>query len=285
MGTTRFIKSFPDNKIIRLPGSALTYPRIINGLAGSQYPSAPARVEDPAFPMENMLHPSRYLPWCTPLGTSSSAKIHIDLGSNQNVRAVGVHGHRLMGAGLFPTSCVIGYRVGTGTAPAFGYTATGFTSIVSLQLGRRDSVFVMPAAVSMRYIEIDASLVSSDGWAMSNPLVAVTVNDLGFLYADGAADTLVHTRARSRAAGGHLTVMKIGDPRRLVSMPLLGVDDSTKTLVDSVFGEATAAYPVTWIDTADRGVQVMLAQDELTWTHRWAAPNVWDCNLELEVLG
>jgi len=40
-----------------------------------------------------------------------------------------------------------------------------------------------------------------------------------------------------------------------------------------------------WIDQNDVARQVVLANSELRWVHQWAAPNLWDCDLEIEVLG
>ena len=280
MASTRFCRP-DDNKVLRYT-STDTFPRIING-DSTNYTTPPAKVEDPQYPMSNIHNPDRYTPWATPAGTTPLAmKLHIDAGSNISVGFVGLFGVRWLAGVAFSVPITVGYRTA-----AQGYASAGpFTGVVTSSFGtRRDTGFVLGAPVSGRYWEFNFTTMIAGGISFGGIYLGAISQDLGILYSPGMEDNVIFSAIESRTGAGHLNVMTVGDPRHLISMPFVDQVDAVRTKIDAVFGETSKRDPVVWIDRNDVASQVVLAKNSLRWRHNWDSPNLWDTDLELEVLG
>lgn len=292
MANTRFCAP-GDNQVLRYTAAA-TYPRVINGLgAGTQYPSAPALVEDAQYPMANIHVPDRYTPWATPSGTTpASFKLHVDLGSNLSVGLVAVLGFRMLGSSTTP-NVTFRYLLGNATSPTFGYSTTGFASNVAGTVdltGRRDAGLVV-GPITARYWEMEVA-GSVGGYAFGGIYLGAIAQDLGLLYSPGMDERVIYPVMRGRTGGGHPSVMTVGDTRRLIRMPFENVDDTIRTKLDILFGDGSRRDPAIWLDRAPVGLptrpevrQVILSDDSISWRHNWDTPNLWSTELELEVLG
>lgn len=283
MANTRFYRP-SDNRIARFGYSGVT-PRIINGDTVN-YPGAPAKVEDPRFPMSNLNSPDRYTPWMIPVGASSPIYLQFDLGGNLAVGYLGFFAFRCRPNALFS----VGFDLG-GRLSSLGYTPgpSGYTSIISGTFqasGMRDAAYFAGSPGTFRYWQLTLTPSTSvETYGFKLFPASATPQDLGISHAAGMVDTMVHTAVQSRTGGGNLSVMQVGDTRRLVMLPLLAVTSTTKQKVDATFGSGSLRDPAVWVDRFDISRQVVLANEQLTWVNRWGSPDLWDCELELEVLG
>lgn len=287
-GTNRFATA-ANNKVIRPDGSLLTWPVIINGDT-INYPGAPARVEDPLFPMDNLLNADRYSPWATPRGaTPSSFALHVDTGTN-TIGMAGLFGMRFFDGALFPNNVIISSRTQAETYVASGFyssTFSGADANFSFSGAPRDGSFILPSPVIGRYWEFYFPFCAPEGFSVGNIFLGQLATDLGIMYSFGATPrvTNVSPVIRSRTGGGDLRVVKVGDDRRLVTLPFRSIEDAIMAKIEAVFGFGRSKDPCYWADYADVVKQVVLATDGISKSHVWAAPNQWDCDVELEVLG
>jgi len=270
--TTRFIRP-ADNKILNLFGSTL--PRIINGDTAN-FADPPALVEDPQYPMSNLLNPSLYTPWVTPQGTTpSTVELHIQTVSS-TIAFLGFFGCRLLSL-PFTAS----YRIASA-----GYSSTGpWTSLIGGSLDARHNGFVLAASTIGMYWRFLFTFAPASGFSIGSISLAPVTQDLGIVYSPGAEDLMVFPSIQSRNGAGHLEVVSVGDPRRLVVLPFRTVTDAMRTKIDAIFGAASRREPAVWIDQNDVARPVVLANSDLRWRHAWAPPNLWDCDVEIEVLG
>src|SRR3990172_7001714 len=100
-----------DNRMFRTPPTA-TFPIIANG--DPAYPGAPAKDEDPSYPLPNLYDRNRYRPWSTKYNSADgSMRLHVDMsggsisagagGADKTVSAVALHAVRPFGsAGIGP---------------------------------------------------------------------------------------------------------------------------------------------------------------------------------------
>lgn len=280
MGTTRFL-SASGNLVLRYQ-PADTYPRIING-DGAHYTNPPALQQDDQFPMANVHSPSRYLPWVTPLGsTPSPLYLQVDVGSDKAAAYVGFHAMRWFGV-AGNVSFDVGYRTNAEGYPSGGGTFTSVSTGTIIASERdRGAIF---AGGPGRYWQFKFTGSITAGLSFGAIHLGAVTSDLGFLYAPGEIEDLIHPTIQERNGAGHLTATQVGDDRCLVTMPMRSLGDADRAKIDAVFGRGTVRDPAVWLDRADVARQVVLAHDSLAWKHAWSPSNLWDADLNLEVLG
>lgn len=281
MGTTRFCRP-QDNAAQRAPGSTLTYPRIINGNTGA-YPSAPSRLEDAQYPMDYLLLRDRYTPWSKGAGAAAPFNLQVDLGQNVAVSLIGLHGLRY-GTGITnPSSVVVGWR-----SAAQGYSPTSYTTAATIAISSasRDAQAVPGLGAVARYWQFAFNtLAALQAFSLGGIYLGPIPYDLGVISAPGLLDMNAYPVSRSRTGAGHPHVTDVGDPRRLVSMPFVNINDALRAKVDAVFGPGTSRDPAYWLDQNDVLRQVVLSGDQLGWTLNFTPPNAWSATVEVEVLG
>ena len=273
MANTRFWRS-TDNRFFSTSPQVV----IINGTAG--YTNAPAKVEDAQFPMSNLLIPGRYNVWATPVGTTPS-QVRLDFDAFASIIPVFVGFFGIRTNSLSSISFDLGSQNGYDGNAAF-------TSIKSGVIGSstRDQGFLITGAPAGNTYRINFTGLPAAGVSFGTIfLTAVAVQDLGILYAPGMEEDIIHATIASRTGGGHLSVVSVGDTRSLVTMPFRNVSDTIKSKLTGTFGKGSSRDPAVWMDYLDVAKQVVLANGDIAFTHSWAAPNLWDCDLELEVLG
>lgn len=277
MGNTRFV-TLAQNAACRAT-AALTNPKLANG-AGGVYAGAPALVEDPSYPMANILGRDRYSVWACPAGADNSGGggevwVDLDLGSNRTVLAVGILGFRAVGS--FPSSMLPSWR------NAGSYSATGYTTdIPAINLGTRNPVSVLPAPRTARYWRFAFPFASfGDGFRVGKFFLATTITDLGFLYS-GAEYPRVTPRVLSQSGGQHPNVKVTGDPYDMPTLQFTNVAQSTKDTLSTL---ASQSQPFVLIDPFDRARECILASDRHVSSHIWAPPDRWSVSLELREMG
>jgi hypothetical protein len=67
----------PNSNRLFKASATSTFPIICNG--NPTYAGAPARDEDPRYPLENLLSADRYAVWATAIPSAGSTTIHVDL--------------------------------------------------------------------------------------------------------------------------------------------------------------------------------------------------------------
>lgn len=276
--TTRFARP-TDNKMVRR--SASVTPRIINGDTVN-FTTPPALVQDPKYPMSNLLLPDRYTPWSTPVGSAPDPVIlHVDTGTITPA-LIGLFGIRWFGGGSIPNQCIISHR--TSYLSTGFYSTTGVADVtIPMNSGRDASVVgVLPTG---RYWEFYFPNFSPLGFSIGSIFMGVVSQDLGMLYSAGAVRNLIVPVVQGRTGGGNPNSVVVGDERELITMPFRNITDATKSKLDLVFGRGVQRDAAVWVDAGDIARQVQLANYNLPYTHRWGTPNSWDLDLDLEVLG
>lgn len=264
MGTTRFGRP-SDNRLLS-PNTI-----ILNGSGGG----APALIQDPLFPMSNLLNPDRYTPWKTLVGATPPLKIDFDLLGSLTCSYISFHGLR-QNAPLL-TGWTIERQTGTYTPGGTWLSVSGS----NIQPYTRDQGFAF-AAVASRLWRLTLTTFPQEGMSFGSIFLGTLSQDLGILYSAMVED-IIHATIPWATASGHANVMEIGDTRSLVQMSFRDITDAIRQKIDNGFGRGSSRDPVVWVDRADIARQVIVRR--LVWTHTWGSPNLWDCQLDLEVLG
>ena len=241
-----------DNKAVRLT-TAATFPIIING--DGAYSGAPAKDEDPQYPMSHLYSPDRYRVWSTKVGTADTAiKVQWDLtggangagagGADVSISSAGFMGLRGHAGTAPPASVAVGYRT-----RAQGYSATTYTSFGTLVTGTdRDSI-LEAGAQSARYWEFNISSYNAAGFALGAMWLGV-LQDFGIFWsADGGATwNEEHNVLLSRTAGGHMTGVTRGDPWAMYTLTFNTIKNAERATLLSHFGPTERAKPILILD-------------------------------------
>lgn len=266
MANTRFVRP-TDNRT--LAATAL----LKNG------PSGPALVQDPAYPMANLLTHDRYTVWATGAAAASIA-VHIDMGVTASPRMFGLLGLRVATGGYSPSQCAIGYRT---SVQGYSSDPGAYTSIGLIILPGLDATLeVGPTA--MRYLQFYFGMPGTGwgtGFSLGKLLATSTLQDLGFLYSPGFDHTIVTPQIRTRTQAGLPMVTRIGTPYSRFVMPLRSVDGGTLGVIQNIAG---ATDPFLYYDRINQPYECLPSRMEWSRSHRWSPPDAWDIDFEFEQL-
>jgi len=273
-GNTRFYRP-GDNKWV------VSNATLINGNVA--YTNAPPINQDAQFPMTNLLTSDRYLPWVTAVGPGpGGVDVVVDLDAGANVTPQFVGFFALRQSGVASMGFDVQYQTGA-TYNGNGTWVSARSGTISS--GSRDVGYIVTGAQAARYWRFRLNVLQGIQWSIGNIFLSAAAVDLGIFYSPGMEETIIHPTIGYRTTSGHFSVSSVGDTRAMVIMPFRNIEDAIKAKINSVFGRFSARDPAVWIDQNDVARQVVLANSELRWVHQWAAPNLWDCDLEIEVLG
>lgn len=232
--------------------------------------------EDPNFPASNLLIDDRYVTYSRGAAASGLAQITFDLGTgygNFPVDFIGVSGLQVPNGFVWPNLMSIYY----------GNTYPPTTDIGhNVPVGRplADHAVVNPRMYA-RYWSFGIQPVAPGiGFTLGNIILGRIDQDLGISHSPNATRQHVATRVRSRAIGGQPTVTEVGSQRELLVLPFIAIPQSIMDSIDKVAAATTFYY----LDQDDVLRQCALSGDQITRTHRWDSPDLWDASLELEVL-
>jgi hypothetical protein len=262
-------------------------PIIING--DGAYSGAPAKDEDPQYPMANLYSPARYRVWSTKVGTADGAiKVQIDLGGGANGAGAGGADKAVDSAGLLglrghagstpPANIVVGYRT-----RAQGYSATGYTTVATVApAGERDSVVQFPV-VSARYWEFNFTAYDAAGFALGAFWLGV-LQDLGHYWsADGGGSWAdFHNALVTPTAGGHQLVSLLGDPSAQYTLAFRALPSATRATLADHFGTRNRGRATLILDENSVPRQ-FLVKDGPSFSQRFTG--LYDATLELVRLG
>lgn len=281
MANCRFIRF--GNNAARLTGVS-TYPRLVNG---GGYTGAPARVEDPNFPMENCFTVGRKgNVWVVPDGSPSnyptdgvSITIELDVGSVKSITAVGLLGFSLLGNGAYPNTVYIDCIPNSPTYNAAGYVVqNGGASIVS---GQGDGGAILPAPVFARFWRFRFYYaISGHGFVVAGLILATTITDLGFLYSS-ADETRVRPRALIESFDQSATLTSIGPEYARWTIQFDNNDAALRTTLDGLYGDRE---PFIFITPDLEWQECVWATEEFTRSHIWRPPDRYRMTVELRQL-
>lgn len=272
MGTTRFM--LPSGNVMVMQTAASAFPHIING--DPAYVGAPARVEDPANPLENLLHWDRYVVYDTgPTIPTSDLFVDVDLGADKVISTISFHGVEV--TSTFPFQVQVFYKAAAG-----GYVPGSFIALPVWNFGPNDDGHLIVPTFSARYLRFRFALAGfGTGFSLGKVWGGSAMTDLLINYSPGSQFTLAAATARNATLGGAPIRAILG---RLTNQMTLVFDAVSTATRDILLGVATQARPVLLIDQNDRYCEVEPTNDSFTYTHRFGPPDLWDCTLEVTTL-
>lgn len=288
LGTLRFVtRNFCED--IDTSGSPATYlptTVVANGfLAG-----APARDENPAYPMENALTQDRYSVWQTSptpgqlFPNTGSVLFDIKLVAVQTVTVAAVLGLRRTVRYQLPQ----GFQAFHSSSPLVYPPTAGSTWVphpTAIFPGRDGGVVFAPASAQYWRFQFSVPVLPfSVGKLLLGNIEVDTgvVLSPGSIYSDGAVYRTLRNRTRNRTLMGSPVITERGDDSGSYVLPFRSVPTAVKDALGLI---AYQKRPTTMIDPFNLFTEVELANDEFAPVHRWAAPDLWDIDLALEVLG
>jgi hypothetical protein len=283
MANCRFIR-YTSNKARRTPTST-TYPRIINGLTGT-YSGCAARLEDPAFPMDNVLQAGRKgNVWVVPDGAGSnfpdgtSVVLEIDIGSLQNISAVGALAFNT-GGSAFPSNVYIDAIPGTTTYNNAAYAAQNASNPITTP-GTRDNGALLAAPVSARYWRFRFGFATSGiGFSVASVVLSNLLIDLGFLYSS-ADEQRVRPRSIVEGFDQSPVLTFVGPEYVRWAMEFNNNDAALRTTLDSLYGDT---QPFIFITPDNEWQECVWATEEFSREHIWGMPNRYRMTVELRQL-
>lgn len=223
--------------------------KLINGDTTGRYPSCPPLVEDPNYPMSNLLKYDRNIPWVHP-GGGGQVDVEFDLGSNQSVSVLGLLAMMPAPGGLLPSGgCTFMYKAGNSTSPLFGYDVNAFTDLftsgghLSLSGNPRERVnHETFGTVSARYWRARFKAPITSSFSIGSIVVGSAPIDIGTptyfgqdsLYSPGSMQETLRARVVSRTLGGVAIQTDIGLPRRRFRYRYEAVNRATRDILRSV---------------------------------------------------
>jgi len=279
MANCRFIRYTANKARHQTPTSAI--PKLINGNVA--YSGAAGRIEDPNFPMDNVLDVGRKgNVWYVPPGAGSNypdgttVALEIDIGSLQSVNAIGVLG--FAGAGGFPQNFNIDAIPGSGTYNNAGYVPQNGSNPVTLL---RDCGVVLAAPVSARYWRFRFPFsTSSPGYSVSSVVVATTITDLGFLYSE-ADEQRVRPRSLVEGFDQSPSLTLVGQEYVRWTIQYKNNDAALRTTMDGLYGDS---QPFVFITPDNEWQECIWGTEEFSREHIWGIPNRYRMTVELRQL-
>lgn len=270
MPDNTFVVRSADNTIL-IPGATL-----MNGTGGG----APALQQDAAYPMSNLLNPSRSSVWATGASPPSPFYVHITINS-QNVIGWGFLGMR---GATGPGFIDFGYRT---AAQGYSIDPAQYTALSTLGgTGPIDKYFAFTSQ-SMRHLQFTVRFSPAAGFALGKFVVARSKDDWfldtpgkGSIYSPGSSRVIEvpQVRVRSQAGEQHVTVLSRSAYRRF-SFIFNNVAESTKTFLETFAQETN---PSTYVAVDGTVYEVLPVPGGITATQVWIGR--WDCTVEMESL-
>jgi len=266
MATTRLIRA-GDNRTTS--ASAV----IMNGGSG------PPLIQDPAYPMSNLLNNDRNSVWASGPTATDPIVVHIDMGLSQNVRIFGLLGMRAATGGFGPVQLTLGFRTalqGYASDPA-SYTIAGSVFVTG------PDVFLEITPTGMRYLQFSLASPGSwgNGFSLGKFLAAATVNDLDMIYSPGSARGVVVPQIRREAQSGTIHVTRTGLNYQTFALSFRSITDATVGILNGI---AISEFPFVYLDYNNAIFECLLSRADWQRTHRWSPPNLWDADLEFRQL-
>jgi hypothetical protein len=265
MSNVRFITTQQNKGRRTTPAS--TFPKLING--NGAYAGAPALVQDPDFPMSNLLDPDRvsavYVTGPTPANSGSDLIIEFDINSAPlSISAVGILGFVRLAGATFPNSVAIEYLPGSTYAPVVGWVAMGSFSMV---IGR-DGGLVTGSPISARFWRIrflNASF-GAQGFSFSSPFIANAITDLGFLYSR-SAEVIVTPKTVVEGYGRTPVITRTGLEFRRWALAYDNNDVTTRDIFDAL---GASALPFIYLSPEDDVFECVQDGEEFIRNHIWS---------------
>jgi hypothetical protein len=236
--TTRYAKM--QSNLTVLYGMRL--PLICNN-SPQTYASPAEAIEDPAWPIANLLDRDRGLVWKVPpreIG-DNSVSVQFDLGAEQSlagagftINAIGLLGFSLLDPASPLETYVEFYYKTSNTGWGGGWTQIGTSGV----LCERDLIIsISPEIQDVKFIQATfISLAGTPGWTLGKLFVA-EMGNLGIAYGLGSSEFSVMSRSRVLSMDGRQYVTEYGLERRGFKMEFPTVLNDTKVALVSLAKE------------------------------------------------
>jgi len=226
MGTTRF----------GLTNRITTTCTVKNGSGGG----APAREEDAAYLMENVLYGDRNVIWRSAGGFGFN--FDIDLGAARTLSGIGLHG--VDGSAI---SCGFYYQTGVYT-PGGTWTFLGSSSLI----GVRDAGVAFASIASIRSVRF---AFTASGVMSCGKFFAGLLTDLGRVGSPGMANNEKQNRSVLQMPSGAVFITSLGSNSREITIPLGMIPEADH---DTVAALADQTGSFTMVDLDDAFYDVVL---------------------------
>lgn len=265
MGTTRFsLSNFVDSATVLNSGAGA------HGGVGR-----PSLDQDADFPMSNVTLPDRFTLWKS-TGTLDPTDIDLDMGAAKQVRFVALLGFRFALPPAF--FGFIDIYSSTTYAPAV-WTNRGS---IAISTGSRDFYLDIGSTINARYwrVEFHGASTSPAPWTLGRIWMAGNPTDLGILYSPGASRSPRRVRTTLETDGGVPVTFDKGDKRRRFVYGYQRVPDAIRSTLESLMDKTGSFF---YLDHNDTPYEVRVDQ-ELTLSHQWNNPPLWELSLTMEQL-
>lgn len=278
----KFVR-FGDNKVRRTFGGGGAYPRLTNG--NGAYAGAPALVQDPAFPMSNVLYAGRsaniYV-WPLSAGPNngSDVLIEFDLGSIQTIMGAVVLG-ALAANNTLPNVVHVECIPNTNTYSTSGWVSPAGATNISNITSARDQGRIFDAPFAARYWRFRiVSVTISIGFSIASLALFTAITDLGFLYA-GADETRILPRTLVESYSRMPTVTMLGPEYRRWELRYENNDAALRAIFDGLYADRD---PFIFLTPDGRWQECIWDTEEFTRTHVWAPPDRYAMTVGLRSL-
>lgn len=146
-------------------------------------------------------------------------------------------------------------------------------------LQSEDVAVVLNSPINVRYVTYSINSIGLT-FALGKLLIG-TYLDLGIAYSPGSSESLIKSGVINQTVEGYRTFTKVGPDRHAFSMLFVSVPDLIK---DALFNAVKSNDVITLIHPTIGICEAHIANDSISASHKWSAPNVWDISLELETL-
>ena len=262
-----------------IPGSG-DFPVICNYNESGAYSGAAPVVEDPDFPMTNLLSNDRYAIWKTGEVSSGPVVVEIDFGAGYPVDCIGVLGVHYYTSGSAPMAAVFKYLT---SADGWGGVWREFENSIAY-LRTAESLLFQPSVVAdVRFLQITLSAGESAGsWSVAKMYGGAAV-DITLWYSAGRSDTDVAPRSRVRTMGGFPYMTTYGEHYQILKLPFKTVTTVVKDKLVTI-AESDTQFVIS-LPTGE-AYECIPAGESFDVVHVFGSGvlNLWDVTLEVEVL-
>jgi hypothetical protein len=267
MANTRFVPSTRNR--LTLPVAILK-----NGAGG------PALVQDPAYPMSNLMNNDRGSVWSTGITAVNPIYVHIDMGSNQVIRIFAILGMQALAGGFLPSQVAVGYRTGTYSSVPGDYTSAG------LMFATTADTMLELTPTTMRFIQFTLVMPGTgwgNGFSLGKFLAAAVIDDMGMVYSPGSVHRgIVVPQIRSESQSGAVHITRTGPNYLTFNLEFRKIDNTTVGRLSSI--AALGEVPFLYIDQNNAPYECIVADAEWQRVHLWSPPDLWDAALSFRQL-
>lgn len=168
---------------------------------------------------------------------------------------------------------------GSGTATFYAWGAETTISGLMTAGGGKDAITQLAATTSAKWWRVSVSVIA-DGFSLGNLFLGTVASDLGIAFSPGTGVNYRRQRIMAPTVSGLPVKSEPGRPYREFTLKFNSVPQA---MLDTLITQFKAA-PFTMLDAYGNAFQADLANDDLSWTVLWGAPDLYNVELALRTL-